>query len=201
MLEEITKELQDDEDILYSGSPVRKLYTPNELIRIPLSFLLIAGFLVYYIFFATIDPKVLALTIAIGVVYVIYNVVVKTILKTLARKQTVYIITGKRLLFVRMDGKGTIKKTVSLKISDIASCSVFMNKDNTGSVIFSASKDPETYPLKIGNNWINYPGGVVPIFFDITDYEEAKTVYNEIRQQYITETEDTDGKPFSKYDD
>lgn len=201
MNEEKLKELLgEDEKIIFSASPTKKLYTKNELIRLPISILLIGGFLIYYYFFATIDPMVLALTIAVGLVFIIYNGIVKTILKANKRKNTFYYLTDKNVFFILTKANGEIKKSKSFKVTDFPSVSVVMNKDETGSLLFSETREIENYPLRIGDNWISYPGGVVPFFFDITNPNEAKEKFLEVKKSYVTEQEELGDKPFSKFD-
>ena len=202
--ESIKQELNEEENLILSTKPERKLFTKNELIRIPISFVLIGGFLVYYHFFAQIDAKVNALTIAIAAVFILYNVVIKTTIKAIKRNRTTYVLTDKRVIFLLSDRKGNKKRSVSFKISDIISCSVAMNKDGTGSVIFSETKETVTYPLKEGNNWIPYPGGVAPFFFDIVNPEEVRDRFLDIKQTYVKqvrESNDLVDRPFSKFDE
>jgi len=202
MNEEFVKELLgEDEDLFFTATPTRKLFTKNELIRIPISFGLIGAFLIYYYFFATIDPKVVVLTISVAVVFILYNALIKTVIKLVKRNHTIYYITSRNVGFILTDSKGRIKKNLAFKISDVVSCTVVMNKDDTGNVLFSETKQPESYQIKIGNNWISHPSGVVPIFFDITNANEAEEIFSRIRQSIKREKATIDNMSFSKYDE
>ncbi|MCL1830826.1 MAG: hypothetical protein FWG21_05290 [Oscillospiraceae bacterium] len=197
----INEQLRADEEVVFSATPEKKLFTRNELIRIPISFFLIGIFIVYYCFFAEIDTTVLLITLAVAIAFIVYNTVIKTYIKTAKRRNTIYVITCRRILFILSNGKGKLKKCITFNISGITASAIDMNKDETGSVLFSETREIETYPLKIGNNWISYPGGVVPIFFDILDPTQANDTYIELKQRLSPQQSESNDELFSMYDE
>ena len=101
MKDEVLDQLLDkNETIVLKTAPTKKLFTRNELIRLPISFSVIAIFLVYYCFFSNIDTNVLYLTLTVATIFIVYNVVIKTIIKAQNRSRTQYILTDKRIFFI-----------------------------------------------------------------------------------------------------
>ena len=202
--EKISTELDNDEKIIWSGGPGRRIFTKNEIIRNPVSFLVIFGFLVYYIFFAAIDDTLLITTLLIAAVFIVYNVVIKTVIKTVRRNKTIYALTDKHILFLLTANKKERQKSVHLSLNEIKDSTIVKNRDGTGSIVFSLSAEFDLYPIKTGANWGTYPNSVAPVFFDITDPESVKQQFDELKQALPVKTKnksEVSEKPFNKYDD
>lgn len=197
----IKQRFSEDEKIVFCSSPEKRIFTKNEKIRFPVSLVLIGGFIAYYIFFTEVDPKIITLTIMVALFYVIYSIGIRTFIKTVNRRNTSYLITDKRICFILTKKDSSIRKFVSYRISDFTYCSVLMNKDNTGSVVFSESRNPEAYQMKAGINWVSYGSGVVPVFFDIVNPNEAKEVYLKLKETVEAASSTADNRSFNKFDE
>jgi len=200
----IKTELRDGEKLIWQGKPAKRFLTKHEMIRVPVSTVLVVAFAIYW--FSREDvSSTMIIVAALALLYVSYNIFVTLLIKNNRRKRTIYALTDSRLLFILADKNDKVLKSAEIEIAKIAASAVDMNKDGTGSLLFSEKKSVDTFPLRAGNNWTNRKGIFLSaaVFFDIEDPEEVLTEYREIHKETkITDNSSSEGeKAFSKYDE
>ena len=200
--ETIRKELSDGEQLVWWGVPTKKIMTKSERLRLPFSTLLIVVFAVYWFMNNEgIEPVMIAIVTA-ALAFVFYSTVVKLTVKNDRRKRTLYALTGSRLIFMLMDKKtGLRRRTADIDIAKLNGWAVDLNKDGTGTILFSEQKEVSMLPLKVGGNWTANPIAPLMAFFDITEPEEVLRMFKEVRKKNAVETETGDSKTFNKYDE
>ena len=196
----ILEHLEPDEKLLWSGSPEKRIFTKHELLRIPVSTVLIIAFAAYWIFRQDVSNLMLAV-VAAALSVVFYNTFGKLALKAIHRKRTFYLLTENRVIIILANKTGECKKTAQTYINDLVSSAIALNRDGTGSILFSEYKTTDTLPLKIGDNWPALFGHPMTAFFDIKKPEDVYLLYKNAKKILLAVSGETGTRPLSIYDE
>jgi len=199
----IKAELHEGEKLLWHGMPANRFFTKAELLRVPFSAVLIAAFIIYWSTRKEVNA-IMYVIIILTLLYVVYTTFATLFIKNSRRKRTLYAITDTRLLFILADKNDNLLKKSEFDIAKLSNSAIDINKDGTGSLLFSDNKTVDMYPLKSGNNWANRPGGAFTsrVFFDIDAPEDVLKIYKEIHSEcHRNDAVSSEDKMFSKYDE
>lgn len=196
----IKMELSESEELIWYGHPKRRLFTKDERIRMPVSALLVTVFAVYWLLRQDVSVLMLFL-VYLALLLVVYNTLVRFLIKIVQRNRTFYALTDERVLIFLVDKDKECKKTAETEIKNLSASVVVNNKDSTGSILFSEKKTIDMLPLKIGNNWPYIFGRPLMVFFDIEDPEKIHRIYKDLRKRIGIDIPESIEKPFSIYDE
>lgn len=132
-------QLMDDENIIFSEQPERKLLSLSDIYIIPASL----AFLVFGIGWLWTVIRISApfLLIFLGVLLILAGCYVsfgRLIFKMNIKRRTYYFVTNQRIIHFR-DGKKP--KTLSMKIQSIPKIKKAIRKDGSGTLIFGDSSE------------------------------------------------------------
>jgi len=198
----IRNELGDGEKLMWQGRPANRFLTKHELYRVPVSALLIVAFIIYW--FARSDTNTtMVLIMVAALLYVSYSTLSALFIKYSRRKRTGYAMTDSRLIFILADKDGNLKESASVEIAKFFSNALDLNKDGTGSILFSEKKPVDMLPLRTGSNWSTRfkVSFATAAFFDIDRPEDVLNTYKEVYGEAHKNEEKPADKPFSKYDE
>ena len=168
--------LANEEEILWNGKPN---------IKIPIMiFVVVLFYCVFFAFIVTIVSKENSLWVNL-IIYISFAIFgsfynyMEIIDRNSAWKNTIYVVTNKRLLVVNCEDYKVIEKN----IDNISCIKISEKKQGIGTIVFGSVDIPSIYYRGIRNSKaLKYSyDGDVPIFNDINNVREVYKIVDELR--------------------
>ena len=189
----IQNELLNNEDVIWHGAPyLAKHFIKFDIFFIPFSVFwlillihMLSGILINITDF---HPIGIILLIPVSVAFMIfglYFVFGRFIMKRSIKKRTIYAITNKRILVIRMSLNGAIKKVSSREINSISDESVSCDNNGIGTISFGAIPiwSANLYTdINMGTLTDSDNNGII-VFYDIEDCMHVFNMYKDVKYQ------------------